>query len=230
MNNIRVTLQELEKIDPQIFLGFTDVLDGEKEFVKKKLDEIIGDFKGNLREKAVKLFYAVRDGIHYTMYAPFLYREDYAASSVLKRGSGYCVQKAVTLATFYRMVGIPAALIFADIVNHRAPKSAIEFMGTNIFTYHGYVALYLEGKWIKVTPAFDRETSLKAEYPLVEFDGYKDAIFLPKDEKGRDFIEYQKIHGAYFDLPLEELLASWRKVYGNERVKLWEKAYQEFMK
>ena len=226
MNNFKVEISELEKVFPSKFLGFTDVLDGGSPIVRDFFEKNASDAK-DVKNLAVKLFYAVRDGIKYTMYAPFFYREDYKASSVIKRGVGYCVQKAVVLTTLYRVAGIPAGLIFADIRNHKAPKIAYDFMGTNIFTYHGYVAVYLGDKWLKVTPAFDIETSRKGGYPPVEFDGENDAVFSSADTEGNRFMEYLKIHGVYFDLALDELLQSWRKVYGEERVALWEKMYHE---
>ncbi len=227
MSQIKFPIDSLENISPESFLFFSDVIDGDNPLVREKVEEIAGGIRDEV-EKAVALFRWVRDNIKYTMYAPFMYRSDYSASTILKRGQGYCVQKAVVLTTFYRVAGFPAGFIFADIINHRAPPVAKEFMGTNLFTYHGYVALFLSGRWYKVTPAFDVETCRKAGYPVVEFDGSDDAVFPPVDLEGRKFIEYVKIHGVYGDLPLEELLDAWKRVYGEERIKLWEKAYQEF--
>ncbi|RLB40962.1 MAG: transglutaminase, partial [Deltaproteobacteria bacterium] len=45
-------------------------------------------------ERAVMLYYAVRDGIWYDPYYPFYKPEHYKASNVLKAGRGYCVSKA----------------------------------------------------------------------------------------------------------------------------------------
>ena len=227
MNFVKFPIEALDSLNPENFLSFSDVIDGDNPAVRSKVQEIIDGIEDGV-ERAVALFKWVRDSIKYTMYAPFMYRRDYSASTILRRGEGYCVQKAVLLTTFYRVAGFPAGLIFADIVNHRAPPVAVEFMGTNLFTYHGYVALYLREKWYKVTPAFDIETCRKAGYPVVEFDGSGDAVFPPVDSRGERFIEYVKIHGVYSDLPLDELLDAWRRVYGEGRVKLWEKAYQEF--
>ena len=30
-------------------------------------------------------------------------------------------------------------------------------MGTDLFVYHGYAELFLDGKWVKATPAFNVE-------------------------------------------------------------------------
>ena len=45
-------------------------------------------------EKAVKLYYVVRDGIRYNPYLPFLLQEHFRASNGLKSGQGFCISKA----------------------------------------------------------------------------------------------------------------------------------------
>jgi transglutaminase-like putative cysteine protease len=173
------------------------------------------------------LFLFVRDGIRYSMVVPFFAPEHYRASAVLARKSGYCVQKAVLLAALARAAGIPARLVFVDIRNHRAPERVIEMMGTNLFTYHSYTELYLGGRWVAATPAFDRITCEQQGYPLVVFDGQHDAIFPPVDDQGRPFVEYVHTHGTYPDVPLEELLRAWERAYGKQRVTAWKKAFVE---
>src|SRR3954447_15924789 len=71
------------------------------------------------REKAVALFYAVRDGIRYDPYVissddPEMYR----ASTVLRDGVSYCIPKSVLLCAAARAVGLKAGLGFADVRNH----------------------------------------------------------------------------------------------------------------
>ena len=44
--------------------------------------------------RAVRLYYAVRDGIVYTPYCDFKSPETFRASACLARGSGFCVAKA----------------------------------------------------------------------------------------------------------------------------------------
>ena len=49
-------------------------------------------------EKAVRLFYFVRDQIPYSIYMISMFEEDFVASTVLERGKGYCVQKTTVAA------------------------------------------------------------------------------------------------------------------------------------
>ncbi|RLB16813.1 MAG: transglutaminase family protein, partial [Deltaproteobacteria bacterium] len=48
-------------------------------------------------EKAVALFYFVRDSIRYNIYMISVFIEDFRASRILEWGKAYCVQKAVLL-------------------------------------------------------------------------------------------------------------------------------------
>ncbi|MFZ0132510.1 MAG: transglutaminase-like domain-containing protein, partial [Desulfobacterales bacterium] len=54
--------------------------------------------KGTDLDRAIALFYGVRDGIRYDPYSIEDKREAVRASSVLKRKAGFCVAKAVLLA------------------------------------------------------------------------------------------------------------------------------------
>jgi transglutaminase-like putative cysteine protease len=51
-----------------------------------------------IRERAVKLYYAVRDGVRYDPYSLQLTVPGLRASSTLQAGRGWCVPKAILLA------------------------------------------------------------------------------------------------------------------------------------
>ena len=85
------------------------------------------------------------------------------------------------------------------------PKKLAEVMGTNIFPWHGYAGLYLEGKWVKATPAFDLEMCQKGRIIPVEFDGKNDALFHLYNQDGKLHIEYLLDRGYFDDPPLEEI-------------------------
>ena len=80
--------------------------------------------------------------------------------------------------------------------------------------YHGYSELYIGGKWVKVTPVFDKNTSQRACFlPLVEFDGVHDGILSKYDPDGNLFIEYIKDRGVYAELPYDKMNRDIRKKY-----------------
>jgi transglutaminase-like putative cysteine protease len=70
--------------------------------------------RADARERAIALYYAVRDGVTYTPYCDFRSPDTYRASGVLAKGAGFCVGKAALLAAVARAEGIPARLRFAD--------------------------------------------------------------------------------------------------------------------
>ena len=59
------------------------------------------------RDRAVSLYYAVRDAIRYNPFLDFSRSEAFQASAVLQAGEGFCVGKAALLAACARAAGIP---------------------------------------------------------------------------------------------------------------------------
>lgn len=164
-------------------------------------------------EKAIQLYYAVRDSIRYDPYSIETSRESMKASSVLEKGRGYCVAKAVLLAACARSQQIPARLGFADVKNHLNTDRLKKLMGTDVFVYHGYTDLFLNNQWVKATPAFNLTLCQNFNVMPLEFDGTKDSIFHPFDTSGNRHMEYVKMHGVFSDLPWEEILSGMMKSY-----------------
>jgi len=156
-------------------------------------------------ERAVRLYYAVRDGFRYNPYAIEFAPPAFKASTTIARGQGFCVTKAGVLAAAARAADIPSRLGFADVRNHLATERLRQSMGTDIFYYHGYTELYLAEKWVKATPAFNVELCEKFGVLPLEFDGRTDSIFHPFDRENRRHMEYLNDRGTRADMPFEEL-------------------------
>ncbi len=167
----------------------------------------------NPRERAVKLYYAVRDGIRYDPYRIDLSVQGLKASQVLADGFGWCVPKAALLAAACRAVGIAARVGLADVRNHLSTARLREVMGTDMFYGHGYTAIELEGRWVKATPAFNVELCNKMNMHTLEFDGTKDSICHPFDRAGQRHMEYVRFRGEFDDLPRQEILAIFAQHY-----------------
>ena len=164
-------------------------------------------------EKATALYYAVRDHILYNPYDLKYSRTAMKASSILQKGSGYCVSKAVVLAAVARQQKIPSRLGFADVTNHLSTAKLREAMGTDLFVYHGYTEMYLFNKWVKATPAFNLSLCTRFNVPPLEFDGSKDSIFHTCNTLGQKHMEYVRDHGHFAELPFEQIFAAYRQVY-----------------
>jgi transglutaminase-like putative cysteine protease len=165
------------------------------------------------RERAVSLYYAVRDEIRYNPFLDFSDREVFRASTVLAADQGFCVGKASLLAACARAAGIAARVGFADVKNHLTSPRLAETMGSDLFVYHGYTDLYLDGKWVKATPAFNLDLCTRFRVKPLEFDGREDSIFHPFDQDNRRHMEYLRDRGTYADVPVEAIQQAFREAY-----------------
>lgn len=196
-----------ELLRPTFFLDFDqpEVVDYAEETTKAA---------SSPQERAIALFYAVRDGIRYDPYSISASREDYRASAVLRATSAYCIPKAVLLAASTRAVGIPTRLGFADVRNHLASEKLLARQGTDLFIYHGYVEMWLEHRWVKATPAFNVELCQRFGVRALDFDGEHDALFHEYSVDGHRHMEYVAVRGVYDDLPFEEIMGAFAEMYG----------------
>ena len=100
-------------------------------------------------------------------------------------------------------------------------------LGTSLITHHGYDELYIDGRWVKVTPIFDLKMCQENRIIPVEFDGKNDAMFHSHNRDGELHIEYVHDYGHYQDVPLAEILAGWNQAYGPERVEWMKRNFAE---
>jgi hypothetical protein len=73
--------------------------------------------------------------------------------------------------------------------------------------------MLLDGKWVKATPAFNIELCDKFNLLPLEFDGKNDSLYHPYDAQGQRHMEYVKDRGAYADLPLVEIIETFKEHY-----------------
>jgi transglutaminase-like putative cysteine protease len=176
----------------------------------------------------VSLYYAVRDRIVYTPYFDFRLEDTYRASTCLARGSGFCVAKAALLAAASRVVGIPARVGYADVRNHLCTPKLRALMGTDIFYYHSYAELHLDGQWVKATPAFDSALCERFGVQPLEFDGREDSLMHPYNRRGRRYMEYLRYRDSLADVPVAEIIATFGREYPNFGAREAAEAAEEF--
>lgn len=165
------------------------------------------------RERAVALYYAVRDGVRYNPFLDYSKEEAFRGSHCLVAGEGFCIGKAALLAAAARADGIPARVGFADVKNHLTTPALRERMGSDLFVYHGYAELFLDEKWVKATPAFNIELCRRFKVKPLEFDGREDSIFHAFDEDDRRHMEYLRDRGTHADVPAAEIMRVFRESY-----------------
>ena len=165
------------------------------------------------RTRAVALYLAVRDGFRYDPYRIDLSPHGLRASTVLELGTGWCVTKGALLAAASRAAGIPARLGFADVRNHLSTERLRQTMKTDLFIWHGYVEMWIEGAWRKCTPAFNLTLCERFGLLPLDWDGRGDSLYHPFDRAGNRHMEYVNQRGTFDDLPLAQIVADFQATY-----------------
>lgn len=163
-------------------------------------------------DKAVKIYYAVRDGVLYDIYGADLSRQGLRASSIAQRGRGFCMHKSILYAAAVRSIGIPSVLVLTDVRNHLASERLKRLVGGNIFHFHCLTAIHLNGGWVKATPVFNKTLCRLYRIAPLEFDGVTDSIHHPYDEHGRKSMEFVRMHGEFLDFPYEMVIGGLSRV------------------
>jgi transglutaminase-like putative cysteine protease len=193
-------------------LAHTAILDGDHPAVADYAADRARGVR-NAVEVAVRLYYAVRDDLRYDPYGVGIGAESMRASRALLARRGWCVSKAGLLTACCRARGIPARMGFADVRNHLSTARLRETMRTEVFYWHGYSSIRLGERWVKATPAFNRELCEKFGLLPLDWDGHGDSLYHPYDREGRRHMEYLRDHGEFADVPLERMQETWRREY-----------------
>lgn len=186
------------------------------DYETDEIQELVKEFKTDTvtpKEKAKQLYLKIRDTWRYDPYHISLKEEGYKASAIAKKTTGHCVDKSILLIACLRAIGIPARIHLAKVKNHIAVERLIEKFGTNELTPHGMVNIYLGGKWIKASPAFNKALCKKCNVAPLEFDGEHDATFQEFNNEGNVFMEYIEDYGHFEDVPLDFIFTNMKDHY-----------------
>lgn len=197
-----------------IYLLPTYFVDSDHPDIIDYANTVVGSVKDPI-EQAVLLYNAVRDDFRYYPYNINLNHVELKASTLLNRSSksGYCTEKACLYNAVLRVVGIPSRFHFFDVRNHIGVDKFVELIKTDILAYHACSEAYLNGKWVKATPAFNKELCEKTGVAVLDFNGLEDSIFQQFSPDGADFMEYINDHGTCHDVPHDMFVATLRKHY-----------------
>jgi len=182
----------------EVYLRCTEIIDCDTGVVKDKAQELTSGLQVD-KDKAIALYYFVRDEIKHNAYAPLHDPGRYKASATLHDGNGFCQQKAILLVALARAIGIPARVGLIDVRDHLISDRFREMIGgINIY---------------------DIEICRRKRFVPVEFDGVNDAKDSPYDLDGRPHVEHIKYHGPYEDFPWDDILKyymEWSVLLGRE--------------
>ncbi|MEM6864540.1 MAG: transglutaminase family protein [Bacteroidota bacterium] len=176
------------------------------DYENESIQELIAAHKNSRRtdkEKAIAMYIKVRDGWWYDPYRISLSKEKYRASTISAKASGNCVEKSILLITCLRGLGIPSRLHLGKVKNHIAVERLTEKFGSNELTPHGMVNVYLNKKWLKLSPAFNASLCAKFNVEPLDFDGENHSFLQQFNNDGSLFMEYVEDYGHFEDVPLD---------------------------
>lgn len=162
-------------------------------------------------QQAIAIYETVRDSFLYDPYHLDLRQEYLKASVVVTKKRAWCVEKALLACACFRAFGFPARLGFGIVKNHIGVEKLKSYLKRDEIVFHGYVEVYLDGKWSKCTPAFDPRICKLSGVPVLNWDGKEDSLFQAFVE-GSQFMEYLHFYGEFEDIPFG-LMHSEMKVY-----------------
>lgn len=152
-----------------------EIIDADHANVKAFVDAALGNAPLSEQEIVVKLYYAVRDKIAYEVFDTDISENGLRASSIVKSKRGFCLHKGILFITACRSKGIDCRLVASLVNNHISTPELQDLVGGEVFL-HWYNEVKVDGKWLKVSPVFNKLLcKLYAIEPL-EFDGVSDAI------------------------------------------------------
>lgn len=156
----------------------------------------------NAVQQAVSIYETVRDSFLYDPYHLDLRPEFLKASVVAAKKRAWCVEKALLACACFRAFGFPARLGFGIVKNHIGVEKLLIYLKREEIVFHGYVEVWIDGKWSKCTPAFDPRICKLSGVPLLEWNGREDSLF-QSYVAGTQFMEYLHFYGAFEDVPFE---------------------------
>lgn len=173
------------------------------DFGSPVVQEYVHEFRGieSTTEQAIALYGKVRDGFLYDPYHLNLQPKALVASAIIGKSRAWCVEKAIVCCAGLRALGIPARLGYGIVKNHVGVEKLVHYLQKEEIVFHGYVEAFLQNRWVKCTPAFDRRICRVSGVEPLEWDGRQDSLFQAY-QGDRQFMEYVHFYGAFSDVPV----------------------------
>jgi hypothetical protein len=102
---------------------------------------------------------------------------------------------------------------YADVRNHLSTERLRNILKTDLYVWHGYTELWLDGGWVKATPAFNLDLCERFGIRAMDWDGRSDSLYHPYDKAGRLHMEYVNQRGTFDDVPVAQIAADFAALY-----------------
>ena len=190
-------------------------------------DNTIQDLTRDLKqlpeqEKIGQFFLLVRDQWRYNPFVIYLTKEKYKASFIASNPEGHCIDKSSLFIAGLRALGIPARLRLAKVINHIAAEGLTAKLGTHYIAPHGIAEAFVNGKWLKVSTAFNKTLCEKYKVDPLYFDGSEDAMLQPYNRDKQQYMEYVEDYGHFSDVPYDFIVDTFKTQYPNVNMQVSE--------
>lgn len=193
------------------YLKSTYFFDFDNDLIQNLISEVKKDDSKN--NQAIRIYTKIRDEWLYDPYHISFSKQKYRASHIAQKTTGNCVEKSILLIACLRALNIPARLHLGKVKNHIAVERLEEKFGTNELTPHGMVNVFLNNKWLKMSPAFNATLCEKFNVDPLEFDGYTNSYLQQYNTQGDLFMEYLEDYGHFNDVPLKFMIENLKTHY-----------------
>ena len=168
--------------------------------------------EGSVKERAIAWYFFVRDAFLYDPYHLNLRREALTVSRIISKKRAWCVEKALVFVAGCRKMGIPARLGFGIVQNHIGVDKLEFYLKRKEIVFHGYAEVFLEDKWVKCTPAFDRRICAINKLEPLNWNGTDDSLF-QAFSGDQQFMEYLHFYGEFGEIPFDLMHSEMKKHY-----------------
>jgi len=179
--------------------------------IVSSLTEEINDYWDTVK----RLFEFVRDKIIFDFAPEIEGPEDWQASTILKKGSGFCHQKAILLAAFLRASELPAALVFQEVIDHVILNSRYKkLLPGGRLPLHALVAVNINDKWYRLDATLDADLCSSKGYRLTKVVSGEEALLPELTLKGNPHFTIDSELGYFESYPEEFrilLLENWNE-------------------
>jgi hypothetical protein len=192
------------------YLAATSEIDFDSDAIQEFMRDL--PVNSSLKDQAIWIYEKVRDGFLYDPYHLNLSPNALKASVVLTKNRAWCVEKALVAVACFRRIGIPARFGFGIVKNHIGVEKLVSYLKKDEIVFHGFVEVFLNDKWTKCTPAFDKRICALNKVEPLTWDAEKDSLFqaFRGDEK---FMEYIHFYGSFATIPFDLMHMEMKKHY-----------------
>ncbi len=170
------------------------------------------NLEGAPKEKSIAWYFYVRDAFLYDPYHLNLRTEALTVSHIVTKKRAWCVEKALVFVAGCRAMRIPARLGFGIVQNHIGVDKLEHYLQRKEIVFHGYAEVFLDGKWVKCTPAFDRRICAINRLEPLNWNGCDDSLFQAFSGEQK-FMEYLHFYGEFAEIPFDLMHAEMKTHY-----------------